>query len=327
MTQFVADSKQGETLAWLVGHCRCPDCHSRELRIDGPAIVCEECTTAFPINGQRPVLMRTDNTVFPRSSYTKATSGDSNHPLLRAARHLVPSRSVNMTNREALNKFAETLPMAEDSTVLVIGAGSQRDWLKTHLASRPHLRVLCSDVDVRAEVDLFCDAHELPFPNESVDGIVASAVLEHVLYPERAVAEMHRVLRSNGTVYTEIPFLQQVHEGAYDFTRYTLSGHRRLMNNFDELASGVVAGPGTTLAWALEQFAVSFSPKPLTSIVRFATRCVFFWLKYADYLAGQSPAAVDGASCTYFLGRRARTSRPDTEIIAQYSGLKQLRHV
>jgi hypothetical protein len=31
--------------------------------------------------------------------------------------------------------------------------------------------------------------------------------------------------------------MQQVHEGAYDFTRYTLSGHRRLFNGFTETSS------------------------------------------------------------------------------------------
>ena len=115
--------------------------------------------------------------------------------------------------------------------------------------------------DAKGMVDLFCDAHELPFLDETFDGVIASAVLEHVVYPERVAAEIHRVLARRGLIYSEIPFLQQVHEGAYDFTRYTLSGHRRLLNHFEEFSSGVVAGPGTTLAWAIEHFAVCCTPR------------------------------------------------------------------
>jgi len=56
------------------------------------------------------------------------------------------------------------------------------------------------------------------------DAVWIQAVLEHVLDPVRVVAEIHRVLRPGGLVYSEIPFMQEVHEGAYDFTRFRLSG-------------------------------------------------------------------------------------------------------
>ncbi len=51
--------------------------------------------------------------------------------------------------------------------------------------------------------------------------------------------EIHRVLKDDGIVYADTPFMQQVHEGAYDFTRFTLSGHRWLFKNFALLDSTV----------------------------------------------------------------------------------------
>jgi len=213
------------------------------------------------------------------------------------------------------------------TSVLVIGAGDQKRWLDAFFSNHASIRVAYSDVDVRGDVDVFCDAHELPFENEAFDGVIASAVLEHVLYPENVMAEIHRVLATNGLVYTEIPFLQQVHEGAYDFTRYTLSGHRRLLNHFEDVRSGVVAGPATTLAWAIEHFAICCAPRPLSPAVRFAVRMALFWLKYFDYVFGQSPAAADGASCTFFLGRKSASTRPDVDIIKQYTGVRNVRHV
>ena len=66
-----------------------------------------------------------------------------------------------------------------------------------------------------------------------------------MLDPPRVVAEMHRVLRPGGLLYAEIPFMQQVHEGAYDFTRYTLRrASAGCSGDFDELATGPVCGPG-----------------------------------------------------------------------------------
>ncbi len=271
--------------------------------------------------------MRGDNDVFPRASYLAANAGTEERTRSILSR-LVPSRSVNIAYRRSLEAFATHLNKSGVVSVLVIGAGSQKDWLEGLLTKSREIRVVYCDVDVWGKVDLFCDAHELPFLDDTFDGVIASAVLEHVMYPERVVAEIHRVLTTQGLVYSEIPFLQQVHEGAYDFTRYTLLGHRRLLNHFEELSSGVVAGPATTLAWAIEHFALCCAPhQSLVSPVRLAVRIAFAWLKYLDLLFGQSPAATDGASCTFFLGKKSALTRPDHEIVANYLGLRTVRHV
>lgn len=311
---------------WLASLIRCPDCHAGGLKAMDREIVCDRCKAIFPVVDGRPVLIRSDNDLFPRSGYLGGiTPTNESQPGVLA--RLVPSRSVNMSYARNLGAFAAALDPATAKCVLVIGAGRQKRWLDTFFAHHPAIRVVYSDIDVHGTVNLFCDAHELPFPDGTFDGVVASAVLEHVAYPERVAAEMHRILKARGLVYSEIPFLQQVHEGAYDFTRYTLSGHRRLLNHFDELASGVVAGPATTLAWALEHFAVSLSPRPFVTGMRLAVRTAFFWLKYLDHVLGQSPAASDGASCTFFLGRKRVSPRADHEIVAQYVGIKTVRHV
>ena len=311
---------------WLAQRFRCPDCHAPGLQAVGAALLCNQCKTSFPVVRGTPVLIRTDNAVFPRSAYLEARPR-ARAPTPTVFHRLLPSRSVNITYRSNLRSFAAALRDMAATSVLVIGAGLQKRWLDAFFSSHPSIRVAYSDVDVQGDVDVFCDAHELPFGNEVFDGIVASAVLEHVLYPENVVAEIHRVLAKNGLVYTEIPFLQQVHEGAYDFTRYTLSGHRRLLNHFEDVRSGVVAGPATTLAWAIEHFAISCAPRPLSPALRLAVRMVFFWLKYFDYVFGQSPAAADGASCTFFLGRKSASPIPDIGIIERYAGVKTVRHV
>ena len=182
-------------------------------------------------------------------------------------------------------------------------------------------------IDVSADVDVFCDGHDLPFVDGAFDAVVTTAVLEHVLYPERVAAEITRVLKEGGLLYSELPFMQQVHEGAYDFTRYTMSGHRRLFNHISEIDSGMVAGPGTALVWALENFMLAFVVRPpLRRVTKAISRLAFAWIKYFDLLLEGNPAAMDAASCTYLLGSKIEGRIPDSDIISRYVGAKQLRH-
>lgn len=211
--------------------------------------------------------------------------------------------------------------------VLVVGGGRQRPHLDLHLGAGNAVHVIYSDVDVRADVNLFCDGHDLPFRDDTFDAVVTTAVLEHVLYPEKVVGEIVRTLKDGGLLYSEMPFMQQVHEGAYDFTRYTLSGHRRLLNRFDEVECGMIAGPGTALVWAIENFWLAFfSGRTVRNIVKAVIRLTTFWLKYFDYLTANLPQAMDGASCTYFLGKKRNSAKTDLAIVEAYIGAGQMTH-
>jgi SAM-dependent methyltransferase len=226
---------------------------------------------------------------------------------------------VNLARRDALRRLGAALTARPTRRVLVVGAGTQRTGLARALDGIGGLEIVCTDIAVSADVDLYCDAHELPFPNQRFDGVVITAVLEHVMYPERAVAEAHRVLSPDGVIYSEIPFIQQVHEGAFDFTRFTLTGHRRLMEGFRETDAGMVAGPATALVWSLEHFVCAFAESQLSRrVLKAVARLLFSWIKFADYWLQGRSKAMDGASCTFFLGTKSTTTTPPSQIIARY---------
>lgn len=307
---------------------RCPCCQSSELCVEDAAndMVCESCGTRYPISCGRPVLLRPDNDVFCQDDYRNLKVRVS-HDSGRAWQDLIPKPSVNLASQRVLSRVRELLEKMPSAIVLVVGGGHQRQWLDERLGFSDSVRVVYSDIDAGADVDLFCDGHDLPFANGAFDAVVTTAVLEHVLYPERVAAEITRVLKEGGVLYSELPFMQQVHEGAYDFTRYTLSGHRRLFNGVSEIDSGMVAGPGTALVWAIENFAIAFIARPpLRKITKAVIRLTFGWIKYFHLLLEDKPAAMDGASCTYLLGRKIEGRISDADIIARYVGAQELRH-
>ncbi len=189
-------------------------------------------------------------------------------------------------------------------------------------------RVVYPDVDAGANVDLLCDGHDLPFADACFDAVVTTAVLEHMLYPEQVASEIARVLKHGGLLYSELPFMQQVHEGAYDFTRYTLSGHRRLFNRFTEIDAGMVAGPATALVWALENFALAFFTSAMTrKFAKAVVRVLFAWIKHVDRVLVDRPEAMDSASCTYFYGAKGAQPVADLEIVKRYRGAKHVQHL
>jgi SAM-dependent methyltransferase len=65
------------------------------------------------------------------------------------------------------------------------------------------------------------EAEHLPFMGGKFDAVVCSELLEHVPDPTAVLSEIHRVLRSDGTLFLCVPFLNRIHGDPYDYGRYT----------------------------------------------------------------------------------------------------------
>jgi SAM-dependent methyltransferase len=269
-------------------------------------------------------LFKTANRLFTADDYLDAEVVQEKHSVFKK---LLPSISVNLSVTKILPRLTRELDTRGRSVILVVGGGTQRSWLNPLLSSQHAHKIIYCDVDKWADVDLFCDAHDLPIQDGSIDAVVTTAVLEHVMYPETVAKEIGRVLKDRGLLYSELPFMQQVHEGAYDFTRYTMSGHRRLFNQFQPLETGLVSGPATGLHWSIENFFLSWTSSQIIRLaIKSISRLSLFWLKYIDYFLARKPAAFDGACCTFFYGEKSSTRVNDSQIIEQYVGTKTTTH-
>jgi SAM-dependent methyltransferase len=107
---------------------------------------------------------------------------------------------------------------------LDIGAGELSRYRKL-LPSAGYLKL---DVQPAAGVHLIGSAEQLPIADAAVDSILCTQVLEHLRRPERAVAEMYRVLKPGGHCLVTVPQTNELHEEPHDYFRYTGYGLRDL---------------------------------------------------------------------------------------------------
>jgi SAM-dependent methyltransferase/uncharacterized protein YbaR (Trm112 family) len=306
---------------------RCPKCHGLVRFLDR-AIVCSSpaCESIYPIVDGCPVLINEHNSLFTikQISGRQHTTSRPDTTISRLAKRILPSLTLNFRSKANYRSLLRMLVSRPEVTqrVLVVGGRTVGEGMEC-LGDSPRIDMLETDVALDARVGLVCDGHDLPFKDGSIDCVVIQAVLEHVVDPVRCVSEIHRVLKEDGLVYAETPFMQQVHAGPYDFTRFTPMGHRRLFRYFEEIDSGSIGGPGVAMAWSyrylLQGFATTRRGKEIAAV---ASRLTGFWLKYLDLFMIDRRGAQDGGSCTYFIGRRSNEPLTDAELLTRFPGIQ-----
>lgn len=273
------------------------------------SLQCSSCGVGFESVHGIPVLVDFKDSVLERSA-TIDTAAESPVP------ERVAGRSPRLHAQVASNLDQLSRLLKPGSRVLVVGGGEDAHGLG-NLISQLEVSSVTFDIYSSTLTDFVADAHSIPLLDQSVDCVAIQAVLEHVLEPWRVVEEIYRVLRPGGVVYAETPFMQQVHEGPYDFMRFTESGHRWLFRKFELIDSGAIGGPIMVLAWTMD-FLLRGLRAP--SKLRGALRRILTRLSRFDVALNRHFNA-DSASAVYFTGRKPlnETQLSPSDIIAFYS--------
>lgn len=317
-----------ETLLTLL---RCPGCRGVVRYAGDDAVQCTACEARYPVVGGVPVLIDDARSVFRAPDIAAeiriARSAAAAKPSLSdLIRRLTPTIDHNYRTRPALSRMASLCKTRREgrARILVLyglqGPGKARD-----LPRWEDVDAVYAAVVPQPGTAVSCDPQRLPFADQLFDAVVVLDVLHQVPAPDACVAEIHRVVAGRGLVYAETPFAQPTHQSAYDFQRFTALGHRRLFRHFEEIQSGVGAGPGAALAWAWRSFLGSLGR---SRVVRFALRTLgsftAFFLQYLDPLLDDRPASHDAAASMYFLGYRSELVLSDQEIVAGYRGVARI---
>lgn len=310
------------TLNDIVPLFACPACKNP---LTGPveALRCtsDGCQRVYPSVGHNsvPVLVDGESSIIdiPAVLKTDAASPVGRRfwgPLGRLIVQLTfrhNTTAEQITSRLATDLVAET--ENRKPRLLIVGGGAIGNGIASVYDSSG-IDILAFDIYKSEYCQFIADGHSIPLLDGTVDGVLIQAVLEHVLNPQLVADEIHRVLRPGGLVYADTPFMQQVHEGPYDFTRFTESGHRYLFRRFEVRSSGAVGGLGTQLHWSLFYFG--------RGIHRMVGRLFwvgFSWLDMLDRWLDPG-VTVDGASGVFFYGHSTARSISPQEIVDYYSG-------
>jgi SAM-dependent methyltransferase len=127
------------------------------------------------------------------------------------------------------------------------------------------------------EPDLVWDGVTIPLPQNKIDSVMLTEVLEHTPAPQTVLNEVARVLKPNGFLFLTVPFIWPIHCVPHDEFRYTPFALRRLLETagFKDIKIKATGGRHAVLAVVLGLWV---RRRPLTSRVHLVTRCL---LSYA----------------------------------------------
>jgi uncharacterized protein YbaR (Trm112 family)/SAM-dependent methyltransferase len=281
----------------------CPACDSEPkltLSTDGARLTCVKCKTSYPYRDGVPYFLDADtidkSEVAGHQSQAQ-TLKSKIKAWLKPRHHSIYFDRVESSynNGAKLEEFLQSF----DKNQHVVNVGSLSKLVKTPGASIYNL-----DISAYPHVDIIADAHQMPFSDDSLDGIVIKNVFEHIRDPIRVRNELERVLRKGGRIYAKVPFLQPFHAVPDDYQRYTINGLHEFFKHFKVLEEGISIGPSSAMSWMLmEYFGVLFSFNTETGarIARHIGSFLFFWVKYLDIFLRNNKKAHVLASAFYLV--------------------------
>jgi len=296
------------TLNRLLDILACPDC-KRKIVFTDNALFCESCRTRYAIMDGVPVMLSLRNSkdiekdlhtaegLSMESNYKNSNCLQRKSVLGKIKSCLTPPSStlhIYYIEKMHKKKYRNLDSMSKEGLIVNIGGGPIRN-------SPEEINL---NIGLYPNVDLVGDAHLLPFVDESVNGIVSGAVIEHLHDPAGSVKEIHRVLKSGGFVYAEIPFLQHFHGCPGDYQRYTLMGIEKLFSEFEKVDSGICVGPSSVLSQFLIDYLCLLIPMSYSRPINFLIRWIVSPLKYLDLFLIRKKDAYKIASGFYFYGRK-----------------------
>lgn len=217
----VSQMESGAAPFWR-GLVRCPGCRGTMDGLDR----CGACGLAFGAEQGRPRLMHRGLSGEARLRHRAAAISEAElKALVRdpaaggAGRGARGNEGLPYHVDRAHAEAVAALPRGRRVLEIGCGGGQCRPWFRG--LGHEYVGVDVSVTRVHDWLrefggpDLLCDAHFLPFADQSFDVVYCAAVTEHLACPALAAAEALRVLRPGGLFLGNVSFLELWHDRSY----------------------------------------------------------------------------------------------------------------
>ncbi|QGM97597.1 methyltransferase domain-containing protein [Methylocystis parvus] len=159
-------------------------------------------------------------------------------------------------DKRAKDALDDEIPVSEngydDETVALIEGSANGLVLDVGAGFRPvyYSNVVNLEVKDYPTTDVIGVADRLPFKDDSFEGVISIAVLEHVKDPFACAREIARVLKPGGWLKCCVPFLQPLHGYPHHYFNMTHEGLRTLFEPYLSIERQEV-NPATHPVWAI----------------------------------------------------------------------------
>lgn len=162
-------------------------------------------------------------------------------------------------------------------------------------ATRLHPCLLNLDLMPGSNVDIVSNGNlQTPFADSSLEVVLTQEVVEHLARPASAISEFHRVLKPDGTLLLQVPFIIGYHPGPTDYWRFTIEAFDELLpsSQWEIVERSISVGHGSGFYRILVEFlAVHFSVfgGKLYRLAKGFFAVIFAPLALLDYLTPHLP--------------------------------------
>ncbi len=99
----------------------------------------------------------------------------------------------------------------------------------------PHTKYMNLDIDPGVKPDIISDIHKVKWQSNYFDTIIATEILEHCYSPEKAINEIHKLLKREGVCILSTRFIYIYHPDPNDYYRFTEDALKYLFKEFSQV--------------------------------------------------------------------------------------------
>lgn len=310
---LAAENASDAIRATLVEVMACPACLGG-LVVSSEEVRCRICDRAWP-RGLRGIPLFDDGHIDQQAAageeYQLGRAGV--RGWLRRVSN-PPTFGLDLATSRCLRRLGDELRRTSSiRPVLNVGSGAHLIDSMRQLGDDILERTIHLDVSEAFElIDLVADASRpWPLRSESIDAVVASAMMHYLPDPHVFAEQVQRVLAPGGWLFLTVPMLQPQME-EFDRSRWTVAGLDGLFGGLDIIESGPTAGPATVLGRILMEFMAVATSMPYPRLwgpARTLWGWMFWPIKHLDSILLAHPRSHALASAVYILARKQGGAR------------------